>query len=177
MGNNIFSNGTNMNTAYIPNFFQPKYPCKEPNSGIQQNVATKPYEVRDVNQELVGYFWYFGNSVDLVFNLTGTITSEPDDTYISVNDVLNSLDIKAAFYDFRMDKVLEYSNAPNAEYKLIVAIPNTESVDGATITISIDNEASQKLVRGTYRLELVASHISGYNETLFSTRTCTFEVR
>ena len=43
--------------------------------------------------------------------------------------------------------------------------------------MQINNEISSQLIKGTYCIELVAMSPSGYNETLFSTDSCIFEVR
>ena len=51
------------------------------------------------------------------------------------------------------------------------------SDNNVTVTLSISGELSQKLVKGVYYISLIATNISGYNETLFDVGACKFEVR
>ena len=90
-----------------------------PNPSIQEVNINKPYELWK-NGILKGYFWYYGNSVDLVFNLKGQISLTGMDAYITVNQLLKSLMFTGTIYDFRHSKILEFSNDPSAEYRLEV---------------------------------------------------------
>ena len=173
---NLFSDfSSNLSTSYSPNSFQQKYPCNyQTNQQLESTSPNKPYEIIK-NGELVGYFWYQGNSIDLIFDISGTITLLASDEYITVNDIANSLRFEATFYDFRGMNVLQFSNDPIAEHKLIVEVPN--GVNNAKVTIQIDAEISAKLTKGVYKMTLVASHPCGYRETLFNNESAMFEVR
>lgn len=176
--NSMFQNFTNLNTTYTPNPFQPGYPPLQQDCAIKSVNINKPYEILNADKTLKGYFWYYGNSVDLVFDLDGEITLLPSDQYLTISDVLKTLQLKSIIYDFRMEPMIEFSNAIEAQNQLqIVYGDQNEGLDGTKIIMQIDNELSAQLVKGIYYIELVAMSPSGYNETLFSADSCTFEVR
>ena len=95
--------------------------------------------------------------------------------YLTVQDIAKTLQFEANIYDFRGVRILEYSNNITSEKQLIVDTEN--GVDNITVTIQIDAETSSKLVKGVYKVDLVASHVSGYRETLFTKDDAIFEVR
>ena len=140
MGNSMFSNFTNISTTYTPNPFQPNYPSALINN---TNEATpvklnKPYEILSPDRKIVlGYFWYQGNSVDLVFNLSGEITLEETDNYLDANDVINSLTFVSTIYNFRYEPVMQFSTD-----SLISKNPLIVANDKGTITMSLTNELS-----------------------------------
>ena len=176
MGNSMFSNFTNMSTTYTPNPFQPNYPSALINNS--NNEATpvklnKPYEILSPDRKTVlGYFWYQGNSVDLIFNLSGEITLEETDNYLDANDVINSLTLVSTIYNFRYEPIMQFSTDP-----LISKNPLIVASDKSTITMSLTNELSAQVVKGVYHIDLVASLANGYNETLFNSENIKFEVR
>ena len=128
--------------------------------------------------ELIGYFWYYGDSITLEFDIDGTITLENNDLYMS--DVLKSLTFVATFYNFRKEPIITFSTYPLCEHT-INADFNTSNENGLTngkIIINIDKELSNELfIRGIYYLSLDITYPNGMQETLFSQDTCKFEVR
>ena len=69
--NSMFDNFTNINTTFTPNPFECKYPqSNQLDRCIQTTSPNKPFEIKDASGKLTGYFWYYGNSVDLVFDIT-----------------------------------------------------------------------------------------------------------
>ena len=160
-----YNNSTNLNTSFTPNIYAPQYPpVKTPNQ-IMQNNPNKPYEVIDNRGNLTGYFWYYGNSVDLIWDIVGEVTSQISDTYLNVRDIIKYQIITATIYDWKCQVV-----------ETIRLIPQMDG-DNVTVILPIKGELSQKMVKGIYTISLVASNAQGYNETLFDTGVCTFEVR
>lgn len=174
----LFNNFTHVDTTMMPTGGPPKYPnmCK-PAPNYEVSRPNKPYESYNPQGELKGYFWYYGNSVDLVFDITGTLTLTQG-LYMEAAEVLPHLLSIFTIYDHRHTCVLQYSNSnigEPLEYKL-----EYDEVGNAVkgiIAINISHEQSMKLPKGTYTCSLTVSHPSGYHETLFNTGTCTFEVR
>ena len=167
MFDNNFGNNMNLNTSFTPNPYAPQYPPmgNHNNNQIIQNNPNKPYEVTDDRGNLTGYFWYYGNSIDLVWDIVGEATSYDSSTYIDIAHVLAYNIITATIYDWRhqvVDKI-----------KLIPKIEN----NNVSVILPINGELSQKMVKGVYTIDLVASNVQGYNETLFDTGVCKFEVR
>ena len=173
----MFSSFTTPSTQYTPNNFQQCFPMVPPNNSIQEVSVNKPYELKNPDGSLKGYFWYYGNSVELVFNLSGQITSVAGDNYVTINQVLKSLTLIGSIYDFRHNKILSFSNEIGAEYPLILETGNTEEVEGAIVSMNITREISLKLIKGNYYIDLIATHPSGYCETLFDADSCVFEVK
>ncbi len=160
----MFDNFNNVKTTYQVNPYAPQYPPQKMPTQIVQNNPNKPYEVVDARGVLTGYFWYYGNSVDLTWDIIGEVTTTQDN-YVDVVDMIKYLIITATIYDWKMCKV--------EEVKLIPTIEDNK----VSVTLSINGELSQKLVKGIYEISLTASNAQGYNETLFDTGVCKFEVR
>lgn len=160
----MFDNFNNVKTTYQVNPYAPQYPPQKMPTQIVQNNPNKPYEVVDARGVLTGYFWYYGNSVDLTWDIVGEVTTTQDN-YVDVVDMVKYLIITATIYDWKMCKV--------EEVKLIPTIEDNK----ASVTLSINGKLSQKLVKGVYEISLTASNAQGYNETLFDTGVCKFEVR
>lgn len=160
----MFDSFNNIKTTYQVNPYAPQYPPQKIPTQIIQNNPNKPYEVVDARGVLTGYFWYYGNSVDLTWDIVGEVTTTQDN-YVDVVDMVKYLIITATIYDWKMCKV--------EEVKLIPTIEDNK----VSVTLSINGELSQKLVKGVYEISLTASNAQGYNETLFDTGVCKFEVR
>lgn len=160
----MFDSFNNIKTTYQVNPYAPQYPPQKIPTQIIQNNPNKPYEVVDARGVLTGYFWYYGNSVDLTWDIVGEVTTTQDN-YVDVADMVKYLIITATIYDWKMCKV--------EEVKLIPTIEDNK----VSVTLSINGELSQKLVKGVYEISLTASNAQGYNETLFNTGVCKFEVR
>ena len=184
--NSMFSNFTNLNTTYTPNPFQKTYPSMQTDNQLKSNHPNKPYEVKNPDGSIKGYFWYYGNSVELVFNVEGEITLEETDNYLYASDVISGLALIATIYNFRSEPVLKFSTDPLiAENELIVGETKTIADEhcnklekiSTPVTMQITNELSSQLVKGIYYIDLVATLSDGYNETLFDTNCCKFEVR
>ena len=161
-----------MKYPYCNNQINPQYSIASPN---------RPYESRALDGSLKGYFWYYGNTVDLVFNLTGELTLE-DGTYFSADEVIKSLLVVCSIYDHRNTCVMQFSNS-NIGYPLEFQTilhqdedSNINSVSGAVI-VGITADKSVKLPRGVYTIDLSVSRGYDYSATLFSRSSCTFEVR
>ena len=159
-------NNTNLNTSFTPNPYTPQYPPVKTANQIVQNNPNKPYEVTDGRGNLTGYFWYYGNSVDLVWDIVGEATTQISNTYLNVADVIKYQIITATIYDWKYQIV-----------EAIKLIPQCDDKGNVTVTLPINKELSQKMVKGVYTISLVASNAQGYNETLFDTSVCNFEVR
>lgn len=180
----MFSNYSNLNTSYTPGTYNQKYPatCNCTNE-IQSISPNKPFELIDMNNQLIGYFWYQGNTLDLVWDITGeALTSDPN-IYINAASYIQSCELICKIYNFRKEVVVKASSkitGSSTVYPLYLDIQKS-SVEGINDSVScilhIDSEISNKLVKGTYSITLTATHPSGFDETIFSGTNCKFEVR
>lgn len=64
-----------------------------------------PYEEYNADGELVGYFWGYGDTINLEFLLDGYVTIDEADTYIEARDFIKNKDIKITIYNFRHEEV------------------------------------------------------------------------
>lgn len=159
-------NNTNLKTSFTPNPYAPQFPPLNQPSQIQQNNPNKPFEVKDVRGNLTGYFWYYGNSVDLVWDIEGEVISADSNEYVDVAGMIKYQTITATIYNWKKEVI-----------DSIKLLPNIDENNNVTVRLPIQGELTQKMVKGTYTIDLVASNAQGYNETLFDTGVCNFEVR
>lgn len=162
----MFDNYNNLNTTFTPNPYAPQYPPQKQTQQIVQNNPNKPYEVIDPRGNLTGYFWYYGNSVELIWDIIGEATFPTVNSYVEVIDIIKYNVITATIYDWKWQEI---------EKKRL--IPSIDENNNVTVTLPIYGELSQRLVKGTYHISLTISNSQGYNETLFDTGVCNFEVR
>lgn len=177
----MFNSFSNIDTSCSPNGYPPKYPLLCQEEKIKSINPNKPYEVLNSDGTLKGYFWYYGNSVDLVFDIIGEITLEDNDYYLDISQVINTLEVSATLYNHRHESILYFSNGLDAEYPLKMKLKSLEDSSekiSIEVKIPITKDMSMlKLPRGNYHLDLIVSHPGGYCETLFDVDSCTFEVR
>lgn len=152
------------------------YPTKDTNKTEVNNFVNinKPFEIRDRLGNLDGYFWYQGNSVDLVFNLDGYVIIGSD-KYNEIIDVVNALSFEARVFDHRNNVVLKYTNSPFDSNRLTVIADN--DINKCQVILPINGSNSSNLSKGRYRIELVATLGYEYHETVFPANTCIFEVK
>lgn len=158
----MFTNYQNLSDTYIPNNLS-EHKCKpESYTKLDPCELTKPYELYDAKGELEGYFWYYGETINLDFSITGEIILDDGSLsgdYIDAADFLKDKLYAVKLYDFRFNEV--YTQVGQASDNIIV---------------SIDKELSQKLVRGIYYCSL---EISGKNylEKIFDSTDCKLLVK
>lgn len=134
---------------------------------LAPRIPGKPFEDINYAGVLVGYYWYYGDTLKLEFTISGEVVDN-EGNYISAQDYLSdstfsAKSIKFRLFDFRHEEV--YSQ---------------EFVDVRTniITVDINQELSNKLTPGVYycSLELIDDM---YPEviTLFGQGFCTLTVK
>lgn len=74
----MFSNYDNITPNYIPNNIKCSFPVVKSYTKLDPVQASKPYEEYNTKGELVGYFWRYGETLNLEFNIEGEITVESD---------------------------------------------------------------------------------------------------
>lgn len=73
---NMFTNYQDLSNMYIPNNLSKAFPTYDAPSKLNPVGASKPYEEYNVKGELEGYFWRYGESINLEFDLDGEIAVE-----------------------------------------------------------------------------------------------------
>lgn len=74
----MFLNYHNIADNYVPNNLINAFPTKIAPSKLNPIEASKPYEEYNTKGELTGYFWRYGETLNLEFNIDGEITIDSD---------------------------------------------------------------------------------------------------
>ena len=157
----MFTNYENLANNYSPNNICSGPPkCHPDEQKLNPCNPNKPYSEYNIEGELVGYFWYYGDAVDLEFNIDGQVTYEGNDSYVTAEDFLKDKQIVIRLFNFRRELLDE------RYYK------------GSTKVIySIDKDFSKKLVRSTYYISVLVTNSNDLNYTLFAQQDCTLIVK
>ncbi len=158
----MFSNYQNLSDSYIPNNLSSNKCQPESYTKLNPCELTKPYELYDAKGELEGYYWYYGNSINLEFEIDGEVldvNGNGTGEYVSAKDYLADKVATINIYDFRMNVI--YSKSISASNNII---------------ITIDPELSMRMVKGIYYCSLEVSN-SKSHETIFDSTDCKFLVK
>lgn len=79
----MFYNYQNIADNYMPNNLMNAFPTKHKDSKLNPLEASKPYEEYNAKGELEGYYWRYGETLNLEFNIDGEITIESDALVVS----------------------------------------------------------------------------------------------
>ena len=150
----MFDSYETLNNNYVPQNKKPIPPCSPENSVFEPLRPRKPYEEINAKGELIGYYWYYGDTVNLDFTIEG-------DIYGSVESFLQDKVIRIELYNFRGELI------------------TFKTFEGSTnVIFPIDEELSKKLVKGTYTCSLsVLNSLTGMNKTLIHQEDCTLIVK
>lgn len=74
----MFLNYHNIADNYTPNNLVCSFPVGKSYTKLAPVQASKPYEEYDSKGNLIGYFWRYGETLNLEFNIDGEITVESD---------------------------------------------------------------------------------------------------
>ena len=74
----MFLNYHNIADNYTPNNLVCSFPVGKSYTKLAPVQASKPYEEYNAKGELIGYFWRYGETLNLEFNIDGEITVESD---------------------------------------------------------------------------------------------------
>ena len=127
---NMFVNYVN-NENYVPNNVCPPIF----NTPVNCCNLCKPYEEVDINGNFVGYFWYYGNSIQLKFTTTGTI--ELDGTYETAEEYFNGKTAQVIIKDARYQEIYRENLPANPE-----------------LIFNIYPDLAEKLLRGIYHISI-----------------------
>ena len=149
----MFENYNNDLTDYVPNNLP--YKC--------QKIYPYPIPYTEYNAEgdIVGYYWYYGDTVNLVFEIDGETTVEDKLEYVDVSDTLEGMKAKIDIYNFRYENIYSYTTDASTE-----------------ITLSIGKDLSNTMIKGIYYITLTV-----FDETtqtyipLFKDKDCTVTVK
>ena len=100
----MFTNYQNLSDSYIPNNMN-SCSCKPQSyTKLDPCEATKPYELYNAKNELEGYFWNYGDSINLEFEIDGEIILG-ENSYIDVKDYLKTATATIRLYNFKYEVI------------------------------------------------------------------------
>ena len=170
----MFLNYHNIADNYMPNNLINAFPTKDKCSKLDPIEASKPYEEYDAKGELEGYFWRYGDTLNLEFNIDGEITIESD-AIISTTKGQYPTErtigkIGQRFYNVADMKsftcVAQYSHGYYWEEDRVFTYPTSAS---KSVYISADSYLSNKQVEVTiynFRLEPICKKVFGGAPTI-----------
>lgn len=126
----------------------------------------QPYGNYDTFGRLIGYFWYYGETVSLKFTIEGEITTDKVDElgnpiYVLPEDFLQDKQAQIKLYNFRYEEVYSW-----------------ERQASTSIDIEIDKETSKKIIRGDYYLTLqIVDELALVYLPLIKDKECIITVR
>lgn len=190
----MFTNYENLSENYIPNNLSKNKtkPCSY--TKLNPSPLIKPYALYDAKGELEGYYWYYGDHIELEFELFGELTQDDDTgtgTYVDITDFIKDKIFTFTIYNFRHEVIHQVSKSNQAfSFQCGCEDPDIEFVDAGTafsapyvcqnsiptLNICIDQELSKKMVKGIYSCSLVVTG-NGFKETLFDTDDCKLLVK
>ena len=158
----MFTNYQNLASSYIPNNLDNHLstPCSY--TKLNPCEMTKPYELYDAKGELEGYYWYYGNTINLDFTIDGEILDihgNNTGNYIDASAYLLNKTATLTLYNFRMEAIYQESTSASSN-----------------IIFSLDKELSAKMLRGIYYCSLEVSDAQSH-ETIFNASDCKFLVK
>lgn len=74
----MFLNYQNVSPSYYPDNITQKFPVGKSYTKLDPIQASKPYEEYDFAGNLIGYYWHYGDTLKLEFNIDGEIMIEND---------------------------------------------------------------------------------------------------
>lgn len=84
---------------------KPKPPCK-PSNFLKPFKPKKPFEDYNAEGELVGYWWGYGDTIDLEFCLSGYVLDDIENTYMTVREFVKDKNINFTLYNFRHEEII-----------------------------------------------------------------------
>lgn len=86
----MFLNYENIAKNYTPNNLMCAFPVGKSYTKLDPIQASRPYEEYNAKGELIGYFWRYGETLNLEFNIDGEIVVEDDAIVLSARDQIPS---------------------------------------------------------------------------------------
>ena len=81
----MFFNYINIDDNYTPNNLSCTFPKLKCSTKLNPIEKSKPYEEYNEKGELIGYYWHYGETINLDFSIEGEITIESDAILLTGN--------------------------------------------------------------------------------------------
>ena len=168
----MFNNYNNIPENYTPNNFKKCLDVPDCNSKLIVIETSNPYAIVNINGDLLGYSWNYGDTLNLHFKLIGEFDVENSEPiyFISHNckDVPDSPQVsQITAEEFVKDKTIEIEFL-NFRQEVVYSKTLPGSVD---IIIPIDDTIYNKLYKGVYTLNIYLKNDNS-NIAIFNKEDC-----
>lgn len=153
-----FDGYDNLKDHYVKPCPPPKPPVED-NSKLKPCTPKKPYEKYNAAGELIGYYWYYGDTINLEFEIEGEVTYEGNSQYVDAAEFMKEKQVTVELFNYRRELITART------------LPGSDR-----ILFEIDKELSKQLIRGNYYCTLTVFDGNGLNKTLFYQEDCTLFV-
>ena len=141
----MFTGYDNLSSQYTPSNLNPPFEKPKP---IVSNVINKPFEQYDEFGNLIGYWWYYGDTRNLEFDIYGEMVVNEEDIYVDASDFLEDKEIIVTIYNFRKEPIA------------------TQLFEGKTkIIFPINQTLSLEMVKGVYYCSLTVQNKNEYKQS------------
>lgn len=119
-----------------------------------------PFEDYNAHGELVGYWWYEGDQIQLEFNIEGEVVIGDSENYITAEEFLQNKKITFKLFNFRREEII-----------------STDYDASTTITFTIDEVLAKKLKKGVYYCSLDIWDGIAFNRTIYTQESCSLTIK
>lgn len=176
----MFSNYQDLAANYTPNNLWYEFPALSNHSKLCSSDKTKPYEEYNAEGNLIGYFWNYGDTLNLDFSIDGEITVESDAIILtSYNTAPDTSTV--GHVGQRCYNILDFKSwtCTSVEYNMYTWTIDTEFIypleSDRSVYMSADDYLSNKNVEVTlynFRMEpIVTKQFTGKSQILFDIDT------
>lgn len=138
------------------------------------NKLRKPFESYDEEGNVIGYWWYEGDTIALEFIIDGEILLDQKIVEnINGEDVIRIVPTYIPVEDFIKNKVLTFTMY-NFRGEPVITKDFEGSVD---IAFNIDGEYTKLLTNGTYTVSLTLWDGETFNKTIYSREDCIITIK
>ena len=151
--------------------------CLKPKNDFNPNISSKPnkpYESYDEEGNIIGYWWYEGDTVTLDFDIDGEIIADQEVIEeVNGQPSVSIKPVRVPIEDFIIDKQITF-NMYNFRGEIIF----TQDYEGATnVRFDIDLEKAALLTKGNYTISLSVWDGETFNKTIYSKEDCTITIK
>ena len=116
----MFETYETLSNQYIPSNMN-KQPCPPQTTPLCPREPKKPYAEYNAEGELVGYWWNYGDTINLEFELEGNIDITESDNYITARNFIEGKQILVTLYNFRHEQIkTQLYNGSDEEFQAIL---------------------------------------------------------
>lgn len=171
----MFLNYKDIAKNYVPNNLVCSFPVGKSYTKLDPVQASKPYEEYNAKGELIGYFWRYGETLNLEFNIDGEITVETDAIVLTAKGEVPSEsvgNINQRAYNVADQKSWTCTAIKNEKRTWTLDEDFNYPEQGASVYITADDYLKDKQIEVTlynFRMEPVHNQVfTGQTRIIFS---------